>query len=64
MDEKMKRKFGLYIFLGLLIGAFFGMFLAAGSANPFLGIGGGALAGVFIGWFIAAAVLEKEKKKN
>jgi ABC-type uncharacterized transport system permease subunit len=64
MDEKMKRKFGLYVFLGLLIGAFFGMLLGAGSANPLLGIGGGALAGVFIGWFIAAAVLEKEKKKN
>jgi ABC-type uncharacterized transport system permease subunit len=64
MDEKLKRKFGIYIFLGLLIGAVFGMFLGAGSTNPFLGVGGGALAGVFIGWFIAAVVMEKEKKKN
>jgi len=63
MDEMMKRKFGIYIFLGLLVGALFGIFLGAGSANPILGIGGGALAGVFIGWLIAAAVMEKEKKK-
>ena len=62
MDKKMERKFGLFVFLGLLIGALFGMFLGAGGANPILGIGGGALAGVFIGWFIAAAVMEKEKK--
>jgi hypothetical protein len=40
MDEKMKRKFGIYIFVGLLLGAAFGMSLGAGSANPILGIGG------------------------
>src|SRR5512141_1581039 len=51
-------------FLGLLIGALFGMFFGAGSANPILGIGGGAVAGVFIGWFIAAIDMEKEKGKN
>lgn len=64
MDENMKRKFGIYVFAGLLIGAFFGMFLGAGSANPIPGVGVGALAGVFIGWFIAAAVMEKEKEKK
>jgi ABC-type uncharacterized transport system permease subunit len=60
----MKQRFGVYIFLGLLIGAVFGMFLGGGSANPILGIGGGAFAGAAIGWFIAAAVLEKEKEKK
>jgi membrane protease YdiL (CAAX protease family) len=64
MDEKMKRKFGIYVFLGLLIGALFGIFLGAGSENPFLGIGGGAFAGAAIGWFIAAAVMEKGNKKK
>ena len=62
MDKKTERKFGLYVFLGLLIGALFGVFLGAGSANPILGIGGGAFAGAAIGWFIAAAVIEKEKR--
>jgi len=60
MDKKTEQKFGIYIFVGLLIGAFFGMLL--GNANPILGVGSGALAGVFIGWFIAAAVMEKENK--
>ena len=62
MDKRMERMFGLCIFLGLLIGAQFGIFLGAGSTNHILGIGGGALAGAFIGWFIAAAVMEKEKR--
>jgi uncharacterized protein YcfJ len=64
MDRKMERKFGIYVFLGLLIGALFGTGLGAANGNPILGIGGGALAGVFIGWFIAAAVMEKEKRKQ
>ena len=63
MNEMTKRKFGIYIFVGLLIGAVFGIFLGAGSANPFFGIGGGALAGVFIGWFVAAAVRQNQKDK-
>lgn len=64
MDEKMKRKFGIFIFVGMLIGAFFGIFFGAGSASSILGIGGGALVGAALGWFIAAAVMEKEKKNN
>jgi hypothetical protein len=57
----MDKKFGAYVFGGMLIGALFGM-LWAGSGNPILGIGIGALAGTFIGWFGAAYVREKEKK--
>jgi ABC-type uncharacterized transport system permease subunit len=64
MNQKMEQKFGVYVFLGLLIGAVFGIPLGAGSENPILVIGGGALVGVFIGWFIAAAVLKKEKEKE
>jgi ABC-type uncharacterized transport system permease subunit len=63
MDEKMKRKFGIYVFVGLLIGAIFGTFLGAGSENPFLGISIGALVGVALGWFAAAAALEKNRKE-
>ncbi len=64
MDENAKRRFGIYIFLGMLIGALFGIFLASGRENPILGIGSGAFAGAAIGWFIAAAVLEKENQNR
>lgn len=64
MDEKTKQKFGIYIFAGLLIGATFGIFLSAGSENLLLGIGIGALVGVALGWFIAAAALEIENKEK
>jgi hypothetical protein len=59
MEKTMKRKFGIYIFLGLLIGTVFGVIL---GGLP--GAGLGALVGAAIGWFIAAAVLEAEKKKK
>ena len=64
MDEKTKQKFGIYIFVGLLIGAVLGIFFGTGSANPVLGIGTGALVGTAIGWFIGAAMIEKEKKEG
>ena len=35
-----------------------------GNGNALLGIGFGALAGAAIGWFAAAAILEKEKEKK
>jgi hypothetical protein len=53
--EMSERKFGLYIFLGLAIGAVLGIGLGAANGNVFNGFWIGALAGVFIGWFIAAA---------
>jgi ABC-type uncharacterized transport system permease subunit len=64
MDRKMERKFGMCVFLGLLIGAVFGSFLGAASQNPLAGMGFGALVGVAIGWFIGAAILEQEKEKR
>jgi ABC-type uncharacterized transport system permease subunit len=57
------KKFGYYIFGGMLIGALFGM-LWAGRGNPVMGIAIGAIAGTFIGWFAAAYVMEKEKENK
>jgi ABC-type uncharacterized transport system permease subunit len=59
----MDKKFGYYIFGGMLLGALFGM-LWAGSGNPILSIAIGALIGMSIGWFVAAYVMEKEKEKK
>ena len=59
----MDKKFGYYIFGGMLIGALFGL-LWAGNGNPILGIGIGAFAGAAIGWFAAAYAMEKEKEKK
>lgn len=57
----MDKKFGSYIFGGMLIGAIFGL-IWAGGGNHLMGIGMGALIGTAIGWFFVAYVLEKEKK--
>ena len=59
----MDKKFGHYVFGGLIIGALFGLSWASGS-NPLVGLGIGALIGTAIGWFFAAYVLEKEKKEK
>ena len=45
----MDKKFGYYIFGGMLIGALFGM-IWAGNGNPALGIATGALVGTAVGW--------------
>lgn len=52
----MDRKFGLHILLGLIVGALLGVSFTPVIENDALAILGGALAGVFIGWFIAAAM--------
>jgi uncharacterized protein YcfJ len=59
---EMDRRFGYYIVLGLVIGVVFGMGVGAASGNTLLGIGFGALGGVFIGWFVAAAALQNRDK--
>jgi ABC-type uncharacterized transport system permease subunit len=59
----MEKTFGYFIFGGMLIGAMFGL-IGAGGDNSLMGIGTGALAGAFLGWFIAAAVLEQRKKEK
>ena len=60
----MDRKRSIFIFLGLLIGAQFGIFLGKAIGNMLLGIGIGALAGLFIGWFIVAAILDNRKDRS
>lgn len=59
----MEKTIGYFAFGGLLIGAIFGL-LWAGTGNPMVGIGIGALGGTFLGWFIAAAVIERSKKEK
>lgn len=59
----MDKKFGYYVFGGLLIGAVFGSLWSA-NGNILLGTGIGALVGMALGWFIAAAVLEKQSGKK
>ena len=59
----MGKKFGYYVFGGSLIGAVFGALWSA-NGNAILGTGIGAFVDVALGWFIAAAVLEKATKEN
>ena len=57
----MDNRFGYYVFGGLLFGTLLGWAWSA-NGSGLLGIGIGVLAGVFTGWFIAAAVIEKRKQ--
>jgi uncharacterized membrane protein len=59
----MERRFGYFIFAGLAIGALFGAGIGAANGNTVLGMAFGALVGVAIGWFGAAAAMEREKPK-
>jgi hypothetical protein len=61
MDE---RRFGLYIFLGAAIGGGVGTAIGALSGNIFNGVWTGVLSGMAVGWFIAAAEHEREKKQD
>ncbi len=60
----MDRNFGLFIVLGLVIGSIFGVSLGAVIGNNAIGIMLGPISGVFLGWFVAAAVLKNRKIKN
>ncbi|MCL4830742.1 MAG: hypothetical protein KJZ95_25525 [Caldilinea sp.] len=51
----MEQNPGIYVGLGLMIGALFGVFFGQASGNALPAIAIGALGGVFIGWYIAAA---------
>ncbi len=59
----MDRRFGYFVFLGITIGALFGIGIGAASGNALRGLGEGALAGVFLGWFVAAIVMRPENPK-
>ena len=60
----MDRKSAYHIVLGLVIGAVFGMGIGAANGYPVFGIGLGALFGAFIGWFLAAAVENRNKNRS
>ena len=59
----MDKKFGYYVFGGMLIGTLFGV-VWMGNGNSILGIFGGAFSGAFIGWFAAAYFMEKGREKK
>ena len=60
MDEKGAR----IAFLGLAIGGAFGLILGAASGNALVGLALGALAGVFIGWFVAASMHRRRREEG
>jgi hypothetical protein len=60
---QMDRKFAYYIFLGMVIGAAFGVFWAD-KGDVSLGILYGAFTGAAIGWFIAAARSQSQNEKD
>jgi uncharacterized membrane protein len=64
-EKEMDKKFGYYIFGGMLIGAMLGLTWSM-SGNVLVGLVLGAFVGTAIGWFLAAAQLENQnqKKKN
>ncbi|GAB4462691.1 MAG: hypothetical protein Kow0031_41170 [Anaerolineae bacterium] len=60
----MERKFGYFILMGLVTGALLGLAVGATSGNLMWAIGLGSLAGLFIGWFAAAAAQDNENRKK
>ena len=57
----MKRKYAIYIFIGMVIGAvFWGTAFSPTHLSPYHQVLIGAAAGMFISWFIAAAVQEND----
>jgi uncharacterized membrane protein len=60
----MDKKFGIFVLLGLLLGGQLGVFFGPILKNPILGVALGALGGAFLGWFIAAAVLENQNSNK
>lgn len=62
MNNNDEQKFGSYVLLGFVIGGITGMVLEAGNGNTFFGFWIGALVGVFLGWFIAAAVRQNKNR--
>jgi len=59
----MDKKFGYYVFGGLVLGTILGWLWSA-SHNPLIGMGIGAAIGMAIGWFAAAADIEKNNKSK
>jgi hypothetical protein len=59
--ETMDKKFGTFIFVGVLIGGLIGLLL--GAANGYLLLGWfDVLVGVFLSWFFGA--INQDKQRN
>jgi hypothetical protein len=57
----MKRKYAIYILAGMVIGAvFWGTAFKPGYLYPYQQVMIGAAAGMFISWFITAAIREND----
>ena len=56
----MDKKFTIYLVLGLLIGVLFGTAFAPVLTLDIIGVAGGAIFGLYISWFIAAAMQKKQ----
>jgi uncharacterized membrane protein len=60
-DFNMKRKYTIDIFISIVIGAvFWGTAFRNTHLNPYHEVLIGAAAGMFISWFIAAAIREND----
>ncbi len=59
----MDKRYAYFVLAGLAFGAMVGAAVGAANGNPLTGLGIGALVGVFIGWFAAAAAMERDKSK-
>ena len=60
----MDKKSGYFILIGLLMRMLFGSSLGTANDSALLGLGMGALAGAFVGWFVAAATAQVEHDKK
>jgi hypothetical protein len=54
---EMDKKYGFYVFLGVVIGLVFGIGFGSANGNVPLGLGIGILTGVFTVWFLSVANL-------
>jgi hypothetical protein len=59
----MERRLGTFIILGLVTGCTMGVYFGTALENSLLGVGLGGLGGLFLSWFIAAAVTENQNIK-
>lgn len=58
----MDKRFGYYVFGGMLIGALLGLGWST-TGNPLVSMGFGALIGAAVGWFIGAYVFQQKGNK-
>ncbi len=58
----MDKKFGYYVFGGMLIGALLGLGWST-TGNALASVGIGALIGTAIGWFFAAYIFQQKGNK-